>query len=582
VILQLGIDKEGLSFFGLFFLRLLSFLLRVTLRRRVHVPQPASSNDRTSVPALNLADYGDTYHFGGALQTNGKLPENYVASTWHMESRRNNNFVTRLLLSYIEFGGLSRNVSDFTFILAGEKDDELPERALCTSRTVHLTMNTLPLLYVSLNDDAGDLELKVIEPTKVDRGIGSFFFKIFVTDTLVAMTSSVVRLVQDIRSIPTRESPAHALLHRSPKSARNREMAIVDETATDPFERAVNELVRILENIRVPVRKDNANDANLPGAVSTAQPQTRDFAQISILLTTSRRDIQRYFIASNCSLKTASVRLVESAVWRTLTFPIDTRTCRIELQSGQFFQQGHDLDGNAVFYFRNTCLGPWRKDVDAVIAAVLHRLDSSLNELTKDNPNVQCTLIVVMGKPYKRTETKKQAEVPGASKSDSNKEKEDQTEQATAASTAVSTLQKGGDEDSDEDDDDDTLNEQNGGINEAVSMAQTSNPRIYSDELWNTHTSKSLIERLVHILLTHYPERLSKALVVIGHGNRKYVRSAVGGVLQLTSLIRPSRTRDKVRFLTRYRDLQTYVDRSQLVTLVGGTLAEDSQHYECK
>ena len=113
-------------------------------------------------------------------------------------------------------------------------------------------------------------------------------------------------------------------------------------------------------------------------------------------------------------------------------------------------------------------------------------------------------------------------------------------------------------------------------------MAQTNNPRIYRDELWNTHTSKIMIERRMHILLTHYPERLNKALVVIGHGNRKYVRSAVGGVLQLASLMRPSWTRDKVRFLTRYRDLQTYVDRSQLVTLVGGTLVEDSQHFECK
>jgi hypothetical protein len=601
VILQLGIDKEGLSFLGRCLLWWLSLLLRATLRRRVRVPQPASSNDRTSVPALNLSECGDTFHFGGSLQTNHKLPMNYVASTVHMESRRNNNLVTRMLLSYIEFGGLSRNVSDFTFILAGEEEDELPERALCTSRTVRSNMNTLPLSCMSLYDDTCNLELKVVEPPKrADRGIGSLFVKIFVSDPVVAATSSIVRSVQGIRNGPTHfnpTSPAHALLHASLKSNRTKGKAIVDVAATDPFQQAVNELVRILEDITVPVRFHHVHEVgnyekvnngtatalvagSLASGVSLAQPQKGDLAQISILRTVSRDDIQRYFIASNCSLKTASVRLVDSAVWRGLTFPIDTRTCRVELQSGQFFQQGEDLDGNPVFYFRNTCLGPWRKDDDAVVAAVLHRLEASLTELSKENPDVQCTLIVIMGRPYRRkNKMKKKTEVPERSKTEKEKEKDDQTEQATVASTAVFTQQEEGDDESD--DEDATLNEQNDDFDEAVKAAQTNNPRIYRDELWNTHTSKLFITRIVDILLTHYPERLNKALVVVGHGNKKYVRSAVGGVISIAGLIRPSRTRDKIRFLTRYRDLQTYVDRSQLVTLVGGTQVEDAKHYEC-
>lgn len=598
VILQLGIDQEALSFLGRFFLRWLSFMLRVTVRRRGHVPQPASSTDRTCLPALNLSDYGATYHFGGALQTSSKLPRNYVASTFHMESRRNNNFVTRMLLSYIEVGGFSRNVSDFTFILAGEGDSELPERALCTSRTVHSTMNTLPLSCVSLRDDARVFEIKAMESTRANQGLASLVVKIFVADTLVATASSVVRLLQKMRHGSTRESSTHALLNQSPKAVKKRAKACFDDCATEPFQKAVNEVVLILEDIRVPVRKDDVYDVNAPGitkydaavpvggsvvsAIPIAQPREVDFAQISILRTVTRHDILRYFIASNCSLKTTSVRLVESAVWRALTFPVDTRTCRIELQSGQFFQQGKDLDDNPVFYFRNTCLGPWRKDDDAVIAAVLHRLESSLNELTKGNPGVQCTLIVVMGKPYmSKNKTQKQVDVPVGSKADIRKEKENYREQATVTSTTLSTLHEERDAESDEDDDQATLQEQNDDFDEAFRLAQADNPRIYSDELWNTHTSKSLIDKILEILLTHYPERLSKALVVIGHGNKKYVRSAISGVLQLAGLIRSSRTRDKVRFLTRYRDLQTYVDRSQLVTLVGGTQVEDTRHFEC-
>lgn len=577
----------------------MSFLLRATLRR-VHVPQPVSSNDRTSVPAVYLSECGDTFHFGGALQTNHKLPQNYFASTVHMKSQRNNSFVARLLLSYMEFGGLSRNVADFTFIIAGEEDDELPERALCTSRTVCSALNALPIECVSLTDDACALDLKVIEPPKKsDRGIARLHFKIFVTDPLVVATGSFVRSVQGLRNVPThfnRNSPGPALTFQSsPKRDKNGGKASVDDSATDPFQQTVNELVRILEGISVPIFKDSEHDGsafeqtttNVPvcGSVASGglslQPQKGEYAPISILRTVSRHDIERYFIASNCSLKTASVRLVESAVWRGLTFPIDTRTCRIELQSGQFFQQGKDLDGNPVFYFRNTCLGPWRKDDDAVIAAVLHRLESSLDQLSKGNPHVQCTLIVVAGRPYRRkNKTKKEKEVSVETKTFKNKEKDDRMEQATAASTAVSTLQEGDEDESD--DEEATFDEQNDDFDEAVRLAQTHNPRVYGDELWNTHTTKTLIERMVDILLTHYPERLSKALVVIGHGNSKYVRSAVGGVLSLTGLIRPSRTRDKIRFLTRYRDLQTYIDRSQLVTLVGGTQVEDAKHYECR
>ena len=76
-----------------------------------------------------------------------------------------------------------------------------------------------------------------------------------------------------------------------------------------------------------------------------------------------RSDLRRFYVACDCDLQKAAIRIVKSTAWRE----------RIELQSGQFFQQGEDLERNAVFYFRHMYVGPsWRKRGDAVIQAVLH------------------------------------------------------------------------------------------------------------------------------------------------------------------------------------------------------------------
>ena len=155
--------------------------------------------------------------------------------------------------------------------------------------------------------------------------------------------------------------------------------------------------------------------------------------------------------------------------------------------------------------------------------------------------------------------------------------------QSTIASTAMSTLtgtvevnEGSVDQNNDDMDVDNVL------IADNENNEHRSNPRMFFDEHWNIHTSKSVIERLVNLLMTHYPERLAKALVVVGHGNKKYALTAIGGVFFLTGMVPSTKTRDKVRFLTRYRDLQSYVHRAQLVTLVGGTQVVDSGHYECR
>ena len=139
VMLQLEMDKNGLSFIERCLLWWLFLLLRVTSGRRYQTQDPSGMNDRTSLPPLILSDCGETFHFGGSLQSDKTIPGNYFATTAHLVSSRNCNLITRMMLSYIELGGLSRNVADVTFILAGDNENELPERALCTSRTVHAT-----------------------------------------------------------------------------------------------------------------------------------------------------------------------------------------------------------------------------------------------------------------------------------------------------------------------------------------------------------------------------------------------------------------------------------------------------------
>lgn len=581
VILQLSMDKEAITLWGRFLLWWLTFMLR--LSRRHNVRPTGSTSNTTTIPALRLAECGKTHHFGGSLQTDTSLPTNYVASTIHIESQQNMSFTTRLLLSYLESGGLARNVSDFTYVVAGEAPDELPERALGMARVVHSTLHTLPMSCASLDslDFTGGATMNAVEvaepPKLADQDSTSLYLKIFVMDPLVVAIKSMIRSVEGLRSVRgavNSATPITALLRRSPGNGKGSERASIIAIATDPLDRAINELINILEGVKVPARRrrdfdmpdehHSPSDDSVVSGISALAMQSGDFIEQSILNTVSRETIKRYFIASDCSLRTASVRLIESASWRAVTFPIDTRTCRIELQTGQFFQQGKDLDGNPVFYFRNTCLGPWRKDEDAVIAAVLHRLETSLNALAEKDPLVQCTLIVMMGRPYRRKkkaakQLKKDPEVSSVDPRSS-----------TALNVSTASSVDGWEEVSDDED-------QEGG---SLALEQTNNPRVLRDEVWNPHTSRPLLERLIEILLAHYPERLSKALVVLGHKNKRYVRSIVGGVLALASVIPSSKTRDKVRFLAHYSELQSFVDQSELVSLVGGNQSEDMKHYE--
>lgn len=570
VMLQLEIDKNGLSFLERCLLWWLLLLLRLTVGRRYQAPNPSPMNDRTSLPPLVLSDCGETFHFGGSLRSDPMMPNNYFAATAHLFSVRNCNLITRMMLSYIELGGLSRNVADVTFILAGDNENELPERALCTSRTVHATLTKLPIAFVSPIDTTDSaVEVSTTSVNKKDRGIASLLFKLFVVDPTIAAIEAIIRSAIEFHNSST--SPNQLVQTMASPLNSSSEKAVVDGSTTDPFEKAINKIIRILDGIKIPMKSTDRVSENLATS-EVAGVANAEYEKISILQTINRFDISRYFVASNCNPKEALCRIVESALWRGTTFPVDLRTCRIELQAGQFFHQGFDLDGNPVFYFQNMCLGPWRKDEDALIAAVLHRLESTLNQITLKNPLAQCTLIVLCGKPHSRHSNRDVDET--------NKGNTDG--QSTIASTAMSTLTGTAEANEGSMDQNEDMEHENVAPLDNENSEPRSNPRMFFDEHWNVHTSRSVIERLVHILMTHYPERLARALVVVGHGNKKYALTAIGGVLFLTGMVPSTKTRDKVRFLTRYRDLESYVHRTQLVALVGGTQGVDIGHYECR
>lgn len=514
------------------------------------------------------------------MQSDRAMPLNYVAYTLRIKSRRENNFATRILISYFEDGGLSRDVVDFTFVLAGETEDELPERALATCRKVHNSGHevALPVSHIMPHGATPTRSMlpESIGSSAMTSSLG-LYFRIFVTDPTIAALYNLTRLslLRWNPALNTPKSGKRDELTKAPFDGIGDECDIV--TTNDPFEKAVNELIEIFEDVSIPVRKSQMahfGSASSPliqiseSSIVGATPILRDdLMQVSILRRINRSDIRRYFVATDCALKNTAVRIVESAAWRGLTFPIDTRTCRIELQNGMFFQSGKDLEGNPVFYFQNTLLGPWRKDEDAVIAAVLHRLETSLNEFAREDPEVKCTLIISMGKPFRREKKKQKMESDGSATGEASADLSAPEEEGGIENSVI---------------DGETIDyEEDSSLEGVTTNCTVGNPRIHSDEQWHTHTTKQLIRRLVDIVTTHYPERLSKALVVVGKGNTAYTRTAVGGYLALPKVLSRQRTREKVKFLIRYTDLQEYVSKDELPVLVGGTATVDPRVYEC-
>jgi hypothetical protein len=468
----------------------------------------------------------------------------------------------RILLSYFARGGFRHDVLDFTYILAGNRLEELPERALATVRMVHgqIIRIALPRSYIAVNETMHGADhrtrLSVVNSaTSLDSA--ALYFRLFVSDPIDATLNQIVNAFGAISPLSGDDNRINQFLDNA---SGQDAIARVMQTA-DVFERAVNEIIQILDRIEVPVRKEQLNvlstkklmneiykSSALPfddeSHKNNENPDQNDIIVVPILSRVTRGDILRFFLASGCSHKRTVIRLVESTTWIGLTFPIDTRLCRIELQHGQLFQQGFDKIGYPVLYFRNMLRGYWRKDVNSSIGAVLHRLHQSIQALQNANHEVRFTLVVMMGKPH-RPKVRKRDSAEVADASTKGPEDEAGELQSTVCADELSVVDR-------------------------LPMSQHHNPRVDYQEHYHVHSNKDLVQSLIKIVLDHYPERLYKAYVVVGHGNTAYTRTAVGGSLLVSTYVQPPRTRDKVKFLIRYSDLRKYIDIEQLPTIAGG------------
>lgn len=576
------------SFASWIALRVLFYLLSWTRRCRLRaLPRPTMSSDYfLSLPSVNVSHFAETFHYGGGAvndTTEGNLPSNYVAMSAHIDSRHMPNLLARMVHSQIERGVLADSTVDFTLILESNQMEELPERALSTIRMVHFspTEVALPISYSNVNNDAalrGEQEMKHLSISKAWIPNPWAFWslaKMFVLDPVSVVIGFIVSRPEE-----PEESVGESRLLSPGRSVYLSpfDTDLIDDgedvkTKEDVLDAAVTTIVQILSELKVPVHKvglteeELARSEPIPASFEWIQlppgMHREDFTSVNVLYRSTRSDVKRFLLASEGDVYTAAIRLAESITWRSFTFPIDIKSCRIELQSGQFFQQGKDRDGNPVFYFRNMCLGPWRKDEDAVISAVLHRLETSLNGFY---PSVKCTVIVLMRRPYSDKKCKTVSVV-----SDRLTE-----EGETGTSESLDREPR----DDEEDDDNDGVIESE---NQTPTVQNiTANPRLPEDERYYLHTNASLIRKLVEILLHHYPERLSRLLIVPSIGNLAYFRSVVGGRLALASVVGSVRTRNKVRFLKHFNDLKVYVKQDELSTIVGGTVPVDPAVYEAR
>ena len=557
--MQIGNVSEHKTYTEASTVSALKYLMK-TMADGVDASSPNSDlgpSDRMPFPMIPACRLGETRHFGGALQEDRNMPQNYVSFTVNVDAAKSRyNLISKLLITVLEQGLLAKNVFDVTYVLAAQEQDELPERAACTFRAVRVESRdiALPSIYVY---GSHRLALRRRRSTQ-----DANFFQ----STLQMLPMKNILSSDSIESDNDDDTTTNIQVKRSQDftlagtraRANGTGASVLDSFRTcaipsdDPIEKSVNELIEILENVKIPVRRDQLSQydfsTSVPMGLLDAFHSTndgvlhdKDLLSMSLLLLITRGEIRRHFIASGCNLKKAAMRIVETAAWRGQTFPIDRRICRIELQSGQFFQQGIDKEGRPVFYIRNLGLGPWRKDADATVASVLHRLEGALHEFSGRKEDIQCTVIILMGKPFKEFLKFKSGDAGSMAGDDSG--------------------------------DDDGASQLSVSVRDGMAFTPdgpiVANPRINSEESWQNHTNKKIARQLIDLLSAHYPERLHQALVVVKPSHAGPIRKAFGR-FTLSSFVESPVTRSKIKLLSRFTELQNYVSKNELVTIAGG------------
>lgn len=291
----------------------------------------------------------------------------------------------------------------------------------------------------------------------------------------------------------------------------------------DLYQKNVDAIREILDGMTVPFRKGSQTRGE-----HNCDNQGEIIANEQILFRVTRSDIERYLCAMKHDLKATVVRIVESCAWRGVMFPVDTRSCRIEMRSGQFFQQGYDKDKNPIFYFRNVLLGPWRSNIHATILSVLHRLETYLVEVEHGRPSVKITVIAFMGNPFENENGQIQVKKTG--------------------------------------------NHCTVGEHGQLASKLDADPRIDMYEQYHPHSNVLFMGVLNEVIQHHFPERVAKILVVASKDWAKARRRPP---------IHSPLVQYNVNVLSSVDGLKKYVDKDELVTFAGGNAKVTPDAFDC-
>lgn len=319
VFIQLG-PGAGLSPLAWTALKAFSALLSWTRRGEAAIPyESGGANVRTPFPGMTMASYTETKNFGGSLQTDKSLPKNYVAVNAHVDGEEMGNMAARLLYQRLEEGALQASIVDFSFVLEGQELDELPERVLASIRMVNINSAkvALPVSFSASSNERQE-ELNT-----------AFVDAVASPPPLTPRTSSTApwsawNIFTSSRTLTTKENEMKLDLAEEPD--RDLPETIDASSIEEPFRSGVQALWEVLHGVMVPVRKEGLSEKEAVFATAvqfhgTSSPlpvsvNPEDLVNFAVLRKLNPSDLRRFYVASDCDLKTAAVRIVESAAWR--------------------------------------------------------------------------------------------------------------------------------------------------------------------------------------------------------------------------------------------------------------------------
>jgi hypothetical protein len=225
---------------------------------------------------MTLHRYTKTRHFPGVLP-------NYLAFSSHLDATTMTNPFAKVL-----YKSLPLNVIDFSFVLKGLSQEELPERALATVRICQY----LPSV------DA----LPPPKPPMIEKITNSSNVTSFSSDYSNSAIESSVLTMQRLREQLDNFSHDELILK---------------------YRGECEALVDILSGVLIPTKTLS----------KTALHHSEEYlmVEVPVLNGLNAYDLIRYLFASEFDLKAAAVKIVESAAWRGVTFPVDKRACRVSI-----------------------------------------------------------------------------------------------------------------------------------------------------------------------------------------------------------------------------------------------------------